>query len=238
MTRLLLIDDDTALCELLSEYLALEGYAVEAVHDGEAGLAAALSGRYRLALLDVTLPRLNGFEVLKRIRQESSLPVLMLTARGDDFDRVVGLEIGADDYLPKPFNHRELVARIKAILRRTDPDSRPASGARILEIDDLSINPANREVRRGGVPVELTAAEFLLLKTLAEAPGTLVGRDELTRIVLHRRLTPFDRAIDMHVSNLRRKLGEKPDGSPRIRTVRGSGYFYIGTPSGRGDGSA
>jgi len=235
MTRLLLIDDDTALCELLSEYLALEGYAVESVHDGEAGLAAALSGRYRLALLDVTLPRLNGFEVLKRIRQESSLPVLMLTARGDDFDRVVGLEIGADDYLPKPFNHRELVARIKAILRRTDPDSWPASGTRVLEIDDLSINPANREVRRGGVPVELTAAEFLLLKTLAENPGTLVGRDELTRIVLHRRLAPFDRAIDMHVSNLRRKLGEKPDGSPRIRTVRGSGYFYIDTPSGRND---
>ncbi|MDD2767706.1 MAG: response regulator [Methylococcus sp.] len=235
MTRLLLIDDDTALCELLSEYLALEGYAVEAVHDGVAGLAAALSGRYRLALLDVTLPRLNGFEVLKRIRQESSLPVLMLTARGDDFDRVVGLEIGADDYLPKPFNHRELVARIKAILRRTDPDSRPASGTKLIEIDDLSINPANREVRRAGVPIELTAAEFLLLKTLGENPGTLVGRDELTRIVLHRRLTPFDRAIDMHVSNLRRKLGDKPDGSPRIRTVRGSGYFYIDTPPGPND---
>ncbi|KEQ19588.1 response regulator [Endozoicomonas numazuensis] len=224
--ELLLIDDDIELCELLIEYLATEGYSVKAVHDGESGVHAALSGEYQLVLLDVTLPKLNGFDVLKKIRQTSDIPVLMLTARGDDVDRIIGLEIGADDYLPKPYNHRELVARIKAILRRGRTPGAEASN-KVLSIDDITLNLANREAKIGDVLLELTATEFMVLKALIEKAGELISRDELTQIALNRRLTLYDRAIDMHVSNVRKKIGIRPDGSPRIKTVRGAGYFYI-----------
>ncbi|WP_257287915.1 MULTISPECIES: response regulator [unclassified Endozoicomonas] len=224
--ELLLIDDDIELCELLIEYLATEGYSVHAVHDGESGAHAALSGDYQLVLLDVTLPKLNGFEVLKKIRHTSDIPVLMLTARGDDVDRIIGLEIGADDYLPKPYNHRELVARIKAILRRGRTPGAEV-GNKVLSIDDITLNLANREAKMGETLLELTATEFMVLKSLIEKAGELISRDELTQIALNRRLTLYDRAIDMHVSNVRKKIGTRPDGSPRIKTVRGAGYFYI-----------
>uniref|UniRef100_UPI00351ADE28 response regulator n=1 Tax=Endozoicomonas sp. Mp262 TaxID=2919499 RepID=UPI00351ADE28 len=224
--KLLLVDDDIELCELLIEYLGTEGFDVCAVNDGESGVKAALSGKYKLVLLDVTLPKLNGFDVLKKIRQESDIPVLMLTARGDDVDRVIGLEFGADDYLPKPYNHRELVARIKAILRRGRP-VQAEGAAKFLQMDDLSLNLSNREATIDGAPLELTATEFQVLKSLIEKAGELISRDDLTQVALNRRLTPYDRAIDMHVSNVRKKIGTRQDGQPRIKTVRGAGYFYI-----------
>ena len=225
--KLLLIDDDRELCDLLIEYLATEGFNVEAVHDGEAGAIAALSGDYTLVLLDVTLPKLNGFDVLKKVRQTSDIPVLMLTARGDDVDRIIGLEFGADDYLPKPYNHRELVARIKAVLRRGRPVAPQENQSKSLQIDDIHLNLANREASLGDEALELTATEFQVLKVLIEKAGELISRDDLTQIALNRRLTLYDRAIDMHVSNVRKKIGARPDGSPRIKTVRGAGYFYI-----------
>jgi two-component system response regulator CpxR len=227
VSSILLIDDDWELCQLLTEYLTLEGFSVTAVHEGTSGVETALTGDHQLILLDVTLPKLNGFEVLKRIRRQSQIPILMLTARGDDVDRIIGLEIGADDYLPKPFNHRELIARMKAILRRSETVEIPESEPSLLEIDDLTINLLNRETKRNGQLLEMTATEFVVLKILVQRAGTLVERGELTRLALGRRLMEYDRAIDMHVSNVRRKIGEKPDGSPRIKTVRGSGYFYI-----------
>ena len=222
-----MIDDDQELCQLLIEYLTLEGFSVTAVHEGTSGVETALTGDHQLILLDVTLPKLNGFEVLKRIRRQSQIPILMLTARGDDVDRIIGLEIGADDYLPKPFNHRELVARMNAILRRSETVEIPESEPSLLEIDDLTINLLNRETKRNGQMLEMTATEFVVLKILVQRAGMLVERAELTQLALGRRLMEYDRAIDMHVSNVRRKIGEKPDGSPRIKTVRGSGYFYI-----------
>lgn len=226
-STLLLVDDDIELCELLEEFLVTEGFNITAVHDGESGVNQALTGQFDLVLLDVTLPRLNGFDALRKIRQQSSIPVLMLTARGDDVDRIIGLEIGADDYLSKPYNHRELVARIKAILRRGKTPLVPEGSNKTLQIDDISLNLANREASIAGEPLELTATEFLVLKTLIEKAGELISRDELTQIALNRKLTLYDRAIDMHVSNVRRKIGAQPNGSPRIKTVRGSGYFYI-----------
>ncbi|MGY0219336.1 response regulator [Endozoicomonadaceae bacterium StTr2] len=227
-TRILLVDDDIELCELLKEYLSIEGYDVTAVHDGRSGVEAALSGEFQLVLLDVTLPALNGFEVLREIRRETQLPVLMLTARGDDVDRIVGLEIGADDYLPKPYHSRELVARIKAILRRAGSQSAEASPDRggMLKVGDLELNLANREVYVDGEQAQLTATEFLVLKALVESAGQLISREDLTQTALNRRLAPFDRAIDMHVSNVRKKISKRSDGGPRIKTVRGAGYFY------------
>ena len=226
-TKLLLIDDDLELCDLLVEYLSTEGFDVTAVHDGEAGVTTALSGDHQLVLLDVTLPKLNGFDALKLIRQKSAVPVLMLTARGDDVDRIIGLEFGADDYLPKPYNHRELVARIKAILRRGRPVIIPENESKSLQIDDIHLNLANREASLDGETLELTATEFQVLKALIEKAGELISRDDLTQIALNRRLTLYDRAIDMHVSNVRKKIGARADGSQRIKTVRGAGYFYI-----------
>ncbi|WP_281648079.1 response regulator [Parendozoicomonas sp. Alg238-R29] len=228
MIDILLVDDDLELCELLVEFLRTEGYQVTAVNDGVEGVDAALSGTFSMVLLDVTLPKLNGFEVLRNIRQRSQVPVLMLTARGDDVDRIVGLEIGADDYLSKPFNHRELVARMKAILRRVrSPEDSDRGRRKVLKIDNLTLNLANHEVMLGEEVLDITATEFIVLKTLIDKAGELVTRDELTHVALNRRLMLHDRAIDMHVSNLRRKIGNKPDGRPRLKTVRGSGYFYI-----------
>ncbi len=227
MIDVLLVDDDLDLCELLTELLSHEHIQITTVHNGAAGIEAALEGTFSLVLLDVTLPRINGFEVLRTIRQQSMIPVIMLTARGDDVDRIVGLEIGADDYLTKPFNHRELVARIKAIMRRVSSTEVKPNDRGQLFIDDLRLNLINHEVFLGDKVLEITATEFILLKTLIERAGELVLRDELTHLALNRRLTLHDRAIDMHVSNLRRKIGCKPDGRPRLKTVRGSGYFYI-----------
>jgi two-component system, OmpR family, response regulator CpxR len=238
MQRVLVIDDDIGLCELVAEYLEPEGYKVEAVHDGEKGVERALSAEHDLAVLDVMLPGINGFEVLRRIRAHSRLPIVMLTARGDDVDRIVGLEIGADDYLPKPFNPRELVARINAVLRRARPDAQGEKQAREpFVVGDIEIDDRTRTVRRAGEIIELTAVEYDLLKRLLQMPGYVVTKEELVKDVLHRNLSPFDRSIDMHVSNLRKKLGHQSRGVERIKTVRGVGYIYartVETESGQG----
>ena len=224
---MLVIDDDVGLCELVAEYLEPEGYIIEAVHDGEAGIERALSGEHELAVLDVMLPGINGFEVLRRVRSRSKLPIVMLTARGDDVDRIVGLEIGADDYLPKPFNPRELVARINAVLRRARPEAPVEKGVcEILAVGDVEMDNRTRTVRRAGSKVELTAVEYELLKRLLGAHGQVVTKEELVKEVLRRSPSPFDRSIDMHVSNLRKKLGHHVHGTERIRTVRGVGYIY------------
>jgi len=227
LERILVIDDDVALCELVSEYLQPLGFELEFAHRGDLGAERALSGEHSLVVLDVMLPALNGFEVLRKVRAESRIPVLMLTARGDDVDRIVGLEIGADDYLPKPFNPRELAARIRAILRRAE--SKPMadqSPARTITVGDVALDAGSRIVRRGDEIVELTAVEFDLLERLLRAAGSIITREELSSEVLGRNLSPFDRSIDMHISNLRKKLGHHFGAVERIKTVRGVGYIY------------
>ena len=227
--RILIIDDDIELCELLTDYLAGEGFAVETAQEGAQGIARALAEEHALIVLDVMLPDLSGFEVLRRIRAASSIPVLMLTARGDDVDRIVGLEMGADDYLPKPFNPRELVARIRAIQRRAEPKGPEQEMPDVpapLVIGDVELDPGSRVVQRGGEPVALTAVEFALLEELLCGAGRLVSREELARKVLGRRLSPYDRSLDVHVSSLRRKLGHRIGERERIKTLRGSGYLY------------
>jgi len=227
MDRVLIVDDDIELCGLVSEYLAPEGFRVEAVHDGETGLHRALNGNYLLVVLDVMLPGMSGFDVLRRIRATSRIPVLLLTARGEDVDRIVGLEIGADDYLPKPFNPRELVARIRAVLRRTSSERRVgvAVPPEILRIGDIELDPATRTVKHAGEPVELTSVEFNLLEVLLREAGRVVTREELVSAVLSRKFSPFDRSIDMHVSKVRKKLGDNEE-VEHIKTVRGVGYIF------------
>src|SRR5438445_985206 len=226
MDRILVIDDDVELCSLVGEYLASEGFQVEAAYDGEQGLQRGLSGEYSLVVLDVMLPGINGFEVLRRIRSVSKIPVLLLTARGEDVDRIVGLEIGADDYLPKPFNPRELVARIRAILRRTKP-VRAADGVpEVLSVGDVELDPATRSVLRAGQPVDLTSVEFNLLEVLLREAGRVVTRERLVNAVLSRKFMPFDRSIDMHVSKVRRKLGDSEEDGGHIKTIRGVGYMF------------
>jgi two-component system, OmpR family, response regulator CpxR len=235
LRHLLVVDDDIELCQLLSEYLVPEGYDVESVHSGIEGVERALSGEHALVVLDVMLPDVRGFEVLRRLRARSRMPVLMLTARGNEQDRILGLEMGADDYLPKPFNPRELCARIEAILRRSGEDhsALDTRSAADLAVDDVTMNKASRVVRRAGETLDLTTVEFDLLEALLRAAGRVIPRDELVRTVLNRPFSPFDRSIDTHVSNLRRKLGPAPDGLERIKSVRGIGYHYtLRHPSG------
>lgn len=236
MNRVIVIDDDIELCELLTEYLEPEGFDVETINDGNKGVERALSGNYELVVLDVMLPGINGFDILRRIRASSNMPVLMLTARGDDVDRIVGLEMGADDYLPKPFNPRELVARIRAILRRSKQKigKVTAAASEMLAAGDIELDTGTWVVRKAGKPVELTAVEFNLLEALLRAAGRVVMRDELAKIVLGRNLSPYDRSIDVHVSNLRKKLGHKFEGNERIKTVRGAGYLYSLPPGTSG----
>ena len=227
MERILVIDDDVALCDLVREYLEPLDFEIESVHRGDAGAERALSGEHALVVLDVMLPGLNGFEVLRKVRAESKVPVLMLTARGDDVDRIVGLEIGADDYLPKPFNPRELAARIRAILRRSTPEQFVNDHVQaVVTVGDVELDRGTRVVRRAGTIVELTAVEFDLLERLLRAAGSVVTREELSSAVLGRSLSPFDRSIDMHISNLRKKLGHHFGELERIKTVRGIGYIY------------
>jgi two-component system response regulator CpxR len=229
MDRILVIDDDVELCGLVTEYLEPEGFQVEAVHDGEHGLERALTNDHLLVVLDVMLPKMNGFDVLRRMRATSRMPVLLLTARGEDVDRIVGLEIGADDYLPKPFNPRELVARIRAILRRT----RAAEGSPgdVLRVGNVELNPATRTVLQDGNSVELTSVEFNLLQVLLQEAGQVVSRERLVDTVLGRKFSPFDRSIDMHVSKVRKKLGDTDGGSDYIKTVRGVGYIFTRPPA-------
>jgi len=225
MERILVVDDDVELCGLVDEYLGAEGFSLKAVHDGEAGLQQALSNEFALVVLDVMLPGINGFEVLRRIRSVSKTPVLLLTARGEDVDRIVGLEIGADDYLPKPFNPRELVARIRAILRRTKPAKADAV-PEVLTVGDVELDPATRTVLRAGQPVDLTSVEFNLLEVLLREAGRVVTRERLVNAVLSRKFMPFDRSIDMHVSKVRRKLGDSEENGDHIKTIRGVGYMF------------
>jgi DNA-binding response OmpR family regulator len=227
--HVLVIDDDVELCQLLSQYLAEEGFMVESVHSGLKGVERALSGEHSIVVLDVMLPDLKGFEVLRRVRAQSRISVLMLTARGDDQDRILGLEMGADDYLPKPFNSRELSARIEAVLRRSQPEAaaiRPGVGERV-SLEDIELDKGARLARRGGEPLDLTAVEFDLLETFLKSAGSVLSREEMVRAVLGREFSPFDRSMDTHVSNLRRKLGARPDGTERIKGVRGIGYLYV-----------
>lgn len=227
MDRILVIDDDTELCELLTDYLSGQGFAVETVNHGEQGAEQALDGNYALVVLDVMLPGLNGFDVLRKIRQDSRVPVIMLTARGDDVDRIVGLEMGADDYLAKPFNPRELVARIRAIQRRFDAVHPAAAGKPDeLKVGDVTLCQSNRTVKRDGEPVDLTSVEFNLLEVLLARAGQVVSREVLVEEVLGRQLSAYDRSIDVHVSALRKKLGHLSGGTERIRTVRSVGYLY------------
>ena len=226
MQQILVIDDDMELCELVTEYLEPDGYRVEAVHDGEAGLERAISGEHVLAVLDYMLPGMNGFEVLRQIRARSRLPIVMLTARGDDINRIIGLQIGADDYLSKPFNPLELLARINAVLRRTQAEPEQKEDHGVLVVGDVEMDSRTRTVRRAGTVVELTVVEYSLLEKLLSAPGRIVEREELVKEVLHRNLSPLDRSMDTHVSNLRRKLGHHVNGVERIKTVRSVGYIY------------
>lgn len=227
MDKVLIIDDDEELCELVSEYLAVEGFEITTVNDGESGLNMALSGDYDLAILDVMLPKMNGFDVLRNLRVESKLPVLMLTARGDDMERIVGLEIGADDYLPKPFNPRELAARLRAILRRSTPlaDDGDESHEK-LDVDGIQVSSSSRIATRDGSELNLTSVEFELLRELLREAGKVVKKEDLSERVLERKLSPYDRSLDMHISNLRKKLGSRTDGSERIKTIRSVGYIY------------
>jgi len=223
-TRLLIVDDDTELTRLLGELFAHDGFALDAYHTGAEAATRATEGGYALVVLDVMLPEVNGLEVLKQIRSRSSVPVILLTARGDDVDRVVGLELGADDYVPKPFNARELVARVRAVLRRID--ARHGTPRPVLGVDDVQLDASSRSVWRGSTPVDLTTVEFDLLRALLESAGETVTRETIAEQVLGRRFDPLDRSIDMHISKLRRKLGPRAGGEERIKTVRSAGYIY------------
>lgn len=221
---ILIIDDDRELCELVGELLRGEGFEASFHHTGVGAVDAAASGTHALVILDVMLPGQNGFDILRELRKRSAVPVILLTARGEDVDRIVGLEIGADDYLPKPFNSRELTARIHAVLRRMQPrveDTLPR-----LDVGDITLDPATRTVAKNGTPVDLTTVEFDLLHLLLSVAGRVVGREELSQRVLGRPFDPFDRSIDVHIGKVRRKLGDSADGEGRIKTIRGIGYIY------------
>ena len=221
--RILLADDDRELNSLLAEFLTMEGYQVSSVYDGDAALRAAMEGGIDLVVLDVMMPRLSGIEVLRELRQHTTLPVIMLTARGDPVDRIVGLEIGADDYVPKPCNPRELVARIRAVMRRGQAQANDET----LRVEDLTLFPARRHCELAGRELELTGTEFDLLELLMRHAGEVVDKETMSAHALGRRLGVFDRAVDMHVSHLRRKLGTRADGGERIKTVRGRGYILV-----------
>jgi DNA-binding response OmpR family regulator len=221
--KILVVDDDVELCELVQQYLGSQGFHVDAVHDGTAGVTESLSNAYDLVILDVMLPGIRGFEALRQIRAKSAVPVVMLTAHGEDVDRIVGLEIGADDYMPKPFNPRELAARIHAVLRRTAGTSREGKTQSAVALGDIRLDMLSRTAYQKDRQVELTSAEFELLK----APGQVLAREDLVKNALGRELEPSDRSLDVHISNLRRKLGFAEDGAERIRAIRNVGYVYV-----------
>lgn len=228
MNHILIVDDDTELSEMLADYLGAEGYGIERAFDGESGAHQALTGDYDAVILDVMMPGIDGFETLRRIRASSEIPVLMLTAKGDDIDRIVGLEIGADDYLPKPFNPRELLARLRAVLRRSQsPVNKPDQGDGVLRIGRLSLCPATRKVKVDDTVLDLTSTEFNLLHCLFKQAGQVVSKDSLSQHALGRTLEKYDRSIDMHMSNLRRKLQQHKLDNLLI-TVRGQGYQVSG----------
>ncbi len=229
MNSILIIDDDKELCELVSEYLKEEGFEVKYLNNPELALPEILSSQFSIVILDVMLPKINGFELLRMIRAKSTIPVLMLTAKGQDIDRIVGLEIGADDYMAKPFNSRELVARIRAILRRSKLEtSLDIMVNEVVSLGDISLNTGTMTVTQAGKMIEnLTTVEFDLLKILLKASGNVVNREELAEQALGRRFSPFDRSIDTHMSNLRKKLAQHSEETERIKAIRGVGYRYV-----------
>jgi len=224
--NILIVDDDTELAGLLSEFLTREGFTVTAEHEGNRGLERARKPGIDLIVLDVMLPGIDGFEILRRLRAESKVPVIMLAARGDDVDRIVGLDLGADDYLPKPFNPKELAARIRSVLRRYEARPANAPSSRV-DVAGIVLDPAARTVLADGKPVELTTFEFDILELLMRSAGTVLSRDTLMENFYNRKATPFDRSIDMHISHLRKKL---ENGESLIKTIRGVGYQFCRTP--------
>ena len=234
MSKILLVDDDIELTDLLAKVLRLTGFEVEVANNGQEALDK-LNESHQLVLLDIMMPVLNGIETLKKIRQTSNVPVMMLTARGEEIDRILGLELGADDYLPKPFNDRELVARIKAILRRATPAEKEniqnstalSSEENTLEFCGLVLHSGLQQASYKGQDLGLTGSEFALLHKLVLRPGQIVSREELSMNVLGKHLSPFDRSIDMQMSNLRKKLPERDNGLPWLKTLRGRGYLLV-----------
>jgi two-component system response regulator CpxR len=221
---ILLADDDVELSDLLKEYFESEGFSVQVAHDGARALERARQPGLDLMVLDIMMPEMNGMDVLKELRRDSRLPVIMLTARGDDMDRILGLELGADDYVPKPCNPRELLARIRAVMRRVP--ATPEAEHNVIVTDDLELNQGARTLTKSGEPVELTSTEFSILLELLQHRGEVVSKRDLYVSALGREPVPHDRSVDMHVSNLRRKLGPDPRGDNRIETIRGIGYQY------------
>jgi DNA-binding response OmpR family regulator len=228
MPRILLADDDVELCAMLKEFLVSEGFEVDTAHDGAAVLAAAARENFDLVVLDVMMPVMNGFDVLRQLRARQLTPVLMLTARDEDVDSIIGLELGADDYLAKPCNPRVLLARIRAVLRRSEPHADAENGAPpVLRVGDVTLQSGTRTVERDEQPVVMTSTEFSVLEVLLQEAGRVVTKADLSERALGRPLGRFDRSLDMHVSNLRHKLGPLPGGMERIKTVRGAGYQYL-----------
>ena len=223
LPALLLIDDDTELCTLMSEFFSEQGFKVTTVHNGKQGLEKALASVWDLILLDVMMPGMDGFSVLRKLREQSQVPVLMLTARTEQASRILGLETGADDYLPKPFDPHELAARVRAILRRTSATRSASPSTALVEVTGVRLDPGTRRVTQDGGDVEITSIEFDILEMLMRSAGRVVSRDELMNKLYQRESTPFDRSIDVHVSHLRKKLASKRE---LIRTVRGVGYQF------------
>ncbi len=234
--KILMIDDDRKLCRLVADYLEPMGYEVEAAHNGTQGLKMIRAGAYQAIILDVMMPEMDGFEVLKLLRKESDIPVLMLSARGDETDRIVGLEMGADDYLPKTFSSRELLARLRAVTRRCQrveennapSSSSPSSTTKndVLVFAELRIEQGSRTVRLNEAPLNLTPVEYDLIATLAHSAGRVLTRDQLLDAVAGRNYEVFDRSVDVHISSLRKKLGENPRKPRFIRTIRTAGYMF------------
>jgi len=227
--KILIVDDDKKLCRLVADYLEPMGYEVAAAHNGTQGLQMIIEGDYHAVILDVMMPQMDGFEVLKRLRNESDIPVLMLTARGEETDRIVGLEMGADDYLPKTFSSRELLARLRAVMRRYSISKRQAeskSTDKLLIFGNLEIEQSSRTVHMDTKTLNLTPIEYDLLISLAKSSGRVLSRDQLLDAVAGRNYEVFDRSIDVHISSLRRKLGEEPRNPRFIQTVRTAGYMF------------
>ena len=223
MSRILLVDDDNLLTELLTEYLTAEGLDVHSVPDGEAGVQEILSAQYDVVVLDSMMPKMNGLDVLKTVRAQSKIPIIMLTAKGDDIDRIIGLEMGADDYVPKPGQPRELLARINAILRRTQSQAEGNNSPNVIAVSGVTLYPAKRQASIGEAPLELTSTEFNLLEVLMRHAGQVVSKETLSLEALDRKLAKFDRSIDVHISSIRHKLGD----ASLIQTVRGLGYLFV-----------
>ncbi|MDX8382100.1 MAG: response regulator transcription factor [Ghiorsea sp.] len=223
---ILLIDDDRELCELMSRFLISEGFDVTTVHDGFAGLKMLQENSFELAVLDVMMPKKNGMDLLRELRQASSIPVIMLTARGEEMDRIIGLELGADDYLPKPCNPRELAARIRAILRRSEPQHE-ADNNQVKNFGSIEWHPQSRTIFELGNTIELTATEYNILAALMNHAGEVVSKHELSESALGKRYGPFDRSLDVHIGHLRKKLADTMNHEPRIKTVRSIGWLFV-----------